>query len=146
MKTKVEQTEIGEIPEGWSIKKLSEVCEVLMGQSPPSSTYNIVEKGLPFFQGRKDFGGKYPRKTMWCSSPARIANEGDVLLSVRAPVGDVNVAVESCCIGRGVAALLARNSSKEYLYYLIRNNQQRLKHYNLKPLRDKIRRILEKQN
>jgi len=62
MKTKVEQTEIGEIPEGWSIKKLSEVCEVLMGQSPPSSTYNIVEKGLPFSRGEKILGENIPGK------------------------------------------------------------------------------------
>ena len=117
----------GEIPEGWKIRKLSEFCNILMGQSPPSTTYNLKKKGLPFFQGRKDFGAKYPQKAMWCSEPTRMANDGDVLLSVRAPVGDVNVAVEKCCIGRGLSALSMKNGDKEFLYYLIQHNRQRLK-------------------
>lgn len=100
---------VGEIPENWNIKKLSEFCDILMGQSPPSSTYNLNKKGLPFFQGRKDFGEKYPQKMIWCSEPTRMANDGDVLLSVRAPVGDVNVAIEKCCIGRGISSLAMKN-------------------------------------
>lgn len=118
---------VGEISEGWSVRKLAEFCDILMGQSPPSSTYNLAGDGVPFFQGRKDFGDKYPQKNMWCSEPARIANGGDVLLSVRAPVGDVNVAVEKCCIGRGLSALSMKNGNKEFLYYLIQHNRQRLK-------------------
>ena len=93
------------------IKKISEFCNVLMGQSPPSSAYNFNGDGIPFFQGRKDFGDKYPQKTMWCSEPTRMANNGDVLLSVRAPVGDVNVSIEKCCIGRGLSAISMKNGN-----------------------------------
>lgn len=118
---------LNEIPEQWGVKKISEFCDVLMGQSPPSSAYNFNGDGVPFFQGRKDFGDKYPQKTMWCSEPTRIANKGDVLLSVRAPVGDVNVAIEKCCIGRGLSALSMKNGNREFLYYLIQHNRQRLK-------------------
>ena len=118
---------LNKIPDHWGVKKLSEFCDVLMGQSPPSSAYNFNGDGMPFFQGRKDFGDKYPQKTMWCSEPTRMANAGDVLLSVRAPVGDVNVAVDKCCIGRGLSALSMKNGSREFLYYLIQHNRQRLK-------------------
>jgi type I restriction enzyme S subunit len=117
----------GKIPEGWGVKKLSDFCDILMGQSPPSSVYNTRGEGLPFFQGRKDFVEKYPSKAMWCSKPTRIASSGDVLLSVRAPVGDVNVATEKCCIGRGLSALSIKNDNKEFLYYLLLHNQDRLK-------------------
>lgn len=127
MTRKFKQTEIGKIPEDWEIKRLSSFCNILMGQSPPSSTYNINSKGLPFFQGRKDFSQKYPIETMWCSVPTRIAKKGDVLLSVRAPVGDVNVAKEKCCIGRGLAALSMKNGNNEFLYYLIFSNKEALK-------------------
>jgi len=126
-KTKYKETEIGEIPEDWGVKKISEFCNIVMGQSPPSSSYNFKKEGLPFFQGRKDFGMKYPIKSVWCSEPSRIANAGDVLLSVRAPIGDVNIAVEKCCIGRGVSALSMREKNKGFLYYLIVHNRQRLK-------------------
>lgn len=119
--------ELNTMPENWRVDKLEEFCDVLMGQSPPSSTYNSTGDGLPFFQGRKDFGRKYPEKTLWCSDPTRVAHEGDVLLSVRAPVGDVNVAIEKCCIGRGVSALSMKNRNNDFLYYLMQHNRQRLK-------------------
>lgn len=123
----VEGRAAGKMPEGWSVRKLVEFCDIVMGQSPPSSTYNLDKEGLPFFQGRRDFGEKYPQKMIWCSEPTRIANNGNVLLSVRAPVGDVNVAVEKCCIGRGLSALSMKNGNNDFLYYLIQNNRQRLK-------------------
>ncbi|MDD3087725.1 MAG: restriction endonuclease subunit S [Candidatus Omnitrophica bacterium] len=119
--------ELSKIPDKWQVSKVEDFCEVLMGQSPPSSTYNLNGDGLPFFQGRKDFGRKYPEKKMWCSESTRVADEGDVLLSVRAPVGDVNVAIERCCIGRGVSALSMKNGNKGFLYYLMQHNRQRLK-------------------
>lgn len=119
--------ELSKIPDKWQVSKVEDFCEVLMGQSPPSSTYNLNGEGLPFFQGRKDFGRKYPEKKMWCSESTRVADEGDVLLSVRAPVGDVNVAIERCCIGRGVSALSMKNGNKGFLYYLMQHNRQRLK-------------------
>ncbi|MDD5585262.1 MAG: restriction endonuclease subunit S [Candidatus Omnitrophica bacterium] len=119
--------ELNTMPDNWRVDRLEEFCDVLMGQSPPSATYNSAGDGLPFFQGRKDFGRKYPEKTLWCSDPTRVAREGDVLLSVRAPVGDVNVAIEKCCIGRGVSALSMKNRNNDFLYYLMQYNRQRLK-------------------
>ncbi len=83
------------------------VAEITLGQSPPSSALNSIGEGLPFFQGKADFGRRSPTARVWCTVPERIAEAGDVLLSVRAPVGAVNVAVERCAIGRGVAAVRA---------------------------------------
>ena len=95
---------------------VTEVAQVLMGQSPPGSTYNEVSDGLPFYQGIRDFGTRYPSRRVWCSSPSRIAEAGDVLVSVRAPVGTLNVAVERCAIGRGVASLRS-TSTPSVLYH-----------------------------
>lgn len=78
-----------------------------MGQSPPGGTYNESGNGVPFFQGTRDFGYRHPRRRVWCTAPTRIAQPHDALVSVRAPVGIVNVATEICAIGRGLAA--ARN-------------------------------------
>lgn len=76
-----------------------------MGQSPESSSYNTFGLGLPFYQGKTEFGDKYPTPVKWCSSPKKIAKSGDILMSVRAPVGATNIANEECCIGRGLAAI-----------------------------------------
>lgn len=113
-------TEVGIIPEEWAIKEFQEVCQINMGQSPKSVTYNDIGEGLPFYQGRKDFGRKYPTVGTYCTDPKKIAQKGDVLLTIRAPVGDVNVATEECCIGRGVAALRLNNGNNDFLYYLMR--------------------------
>jgi hypothetical protein len=92
---------------GWAWRRLEDpaLAEVLMGQSPPSETYNDRGDGLPFFQGKADFGHLSPTPRTWCSAPIRIAQPGDVLISVRAPVGPTNLCVETCCIGRGLAAI-----------------------------------------
>jgi type I restriction enzyme S subunit len=91
-----------------------------MGQSPASSSYNNSGIGLPFYQGKADFGLRHPVPRVWCTAPARFADKGDVLLSVRAPVGDVNVATERCCIGRGVASVRASQSTVgEYLFFVL---------------------------
>jgi type I restriction enzyme S subunit len=116
-------SELGPIPKGWKVGVLSELCDVNMGQSPPSSTYNLDKKGIPFYQGVKDFGTKYPSVTMYCLAPKKIADEGDILLSVRAPVGEINVAIEKCCIGRGLAALRMKKGANNYLYYLMLNQK-----------------------
>jgi type I restriction enzyme S subunit len=76
-----------------------------MGQSPPSSTYNSCGIGLPFYQGKIDFGKLHPTPRVWCSKPKKTAESGDILLSIRAPVGPTNVCNEKCCIGRGLAAV-----------------------------------------
>ncbi len=121
------ETDIGLIPEDWGFLSLGNICNIQMGQSPPSKYYNIESKGLPFFQGRKDFGNKYPKVTIWCSKPNRIAEEGDVLLSLRAPVGDINVSKEKCCIGRGLSSVAMKNNNNEFIYYLFQYNKKRLK-------------------
>ena len=88
-----------------SIVPLEEVATITAGQSPPGSTYNENGEGLPFFQGKADFGEIYPVAQKWCVAPKKIAEAGDILISVRAPVGPTNIAEERCCIGRGLAAV-----------------------------------------
>ena len=100
-----EESALGAIPRGWLASKAGDVFRITMGQSPPGETYNQEGVGLPFYQGRADFGFRFPDVRVYCTAPTRHAREGDVLVSVRAPVGDVNVALESCAIGRGVAAV-----------------------------------------
>ena len=82
-----------------------EVCDLTMGQSPRSDSYNNEGRGLPFYQGNADFGKKTPVARVWCDAPKKRAYAGDILLSVRAPIGAINVTTEECCIGRGLAAL-----------------------------------------
>lgn len=95
-----------------------DVAEVILGQSPPSSAYNTVGTGLPFFQGKADFGLLHPTPRMWCHDGSKFAAPGDVLVSVRAPVGDVNIASNDCIIGRGVAAIRAAPTTDPwYLYF-----------------------------
>ena len=84
---------------------LRDVCEINMGQSPDSSSYNKEGRGIPFFQGNADFGERNPVTRVWCDAPSKIANANDILISVRAPIGAVNYAAETCCIGRGLAAI-----------------------------------------
>ena len=111
------ESELGEIPAGWEVKTLGDVFSITMGQSPPGKTYNQDGAGLPFYQGRTDFGFRFPGRRVYCTSPTRFAKPGDSLVSVRAPVGDLNMAIEQCCIGRGVAAVQHFNGSRSYTYY-----------------------------
>lgn len=99
--------------------KLETFCNINMGQSPDSATYNTEGKGLPFFQGNADFGDIHPQTRVWCSAPTKVADAGDVLISVRAPIGALNIANEKCCIGRGLAALTVDSSlcEQKYLWY-----------------------------
>ncbi len=99
-----------------------------MGQSPPGETYNYDGVGLPFFQGKADFGDVHPTPTKWCSKPTRIANPGDVLLSVRAPVGPTNTALATCCIGRGLAAIRPTSALvySSYLRHFFRHYEVQL--------------------
>ncbi len=110
--TKFKQTEIGSIPEDWEVVRLGDedVADIIMGQSPPSRTYNKEGIGLPFFQGKAEFGENYPTPIKWCLEPIKIAKEKDILVSVRAPVGDVNMAPFECCIGRGLAAIRPKDN------------------------------------
>ena len=88
--------------------ELGSICELVMGQSPSSDTYNADGEGLPFYQGNADFGEKNPIPHVWCTEPKKVAEKGDILVSVRAPIGAINIASEQCCIGRGVAAIRPR--------------------------------------
>ncbi|MBC7252169.1 MAG: restriction endonuclease subunit S, partial [Anaerolineae bacterium] len=121
------ETEIGPIPVEWGVVWLGEVASLIMGQSPPSSTYNTEGKGYPFLQGKAEFGEVYPIPVKWCSQPKRIAPRGSILISVRAPVGDVNVAREDYCIGRGLAAINGNESLDNwFLFYLLIFAKRRL--------------------
>ena len=99
------RSDFGDIPVGWTFGKLGDEFDIVMGQSPAGSSYNQDGDGLIFFQGRTDFGFRFPSVRLFTSEPKRIANKLDVLVSVRAPVGDINVASDRCCIGRGLAAV-----------------------------------------
>ena len=92
-----------------------------MGQSPPGGTYNGEQNGLPFYQGRTDFGFRFPTRRIYCSAPTRYAKPGDTLVSVRAPVGDINMANEECCIGRGVAAVRHKSGAPSFTYHSMAN-------------------------
>jgi type I restriction enzyme S subunit len=105
------RSDLGDIPVGWTFGKLGDEFDIVMGQSPAGSSYNQDGDGLIFFQGRTDFGFRFPSVRLFTSEPKRIANKLDVLVSVRAPVGDINVASDRCCIGRGLAAVSGKYQS-----------------------------------
>ncbi len=115
------------VPEGWASAALSEVTEVIMGQSPPSSAYNDVELGLPFLQGKAEFGALRPTPVKWCTDPKKVAEADDVLVSVRAPVGPTNLSPTRCCIGRGLATLRPLGGLvNRFLLYQIRAREHEL--------------------
>ncbi|MFA7718129.1 MAG: restriction endonuclease subunit S [Candidatus Absconditabacterales bacterium] len=108
-----------ELPKGWRVGKLGEEFDILMGQSPAGESYNENKEGMVFFQGRTDFTERFPTTRLHTTEPKRIANKFDVLVSVRAPVGDINIATETCCIGRGLAAV--KSDNKSYCLYKIKS-------------------------
>ena len=114
-----------EIPQGWNNGILFDVANITMGQSPDGSSYNEVGEGSIFYQGSTDFGLRFPVIRQYTTSPNRYANKGDILMSVRAPVGALNIANNDCCIGRGLSALSSKIGSMTHLYYLM--NDFRLK-------------------
>jgi type I restriction enzyme S subunit len=115
----MQDSELGEIPEGWALSIVSNEFDVTMGQSPPGDTYNEASQGTPFFQGRRDFGERFPSNRVYCTEPKRMAKKDDTLLSVRAPVGDTNIASTDCCIGRGIAALRHKSGCSSFTYYSV---------------------------
>ena len=119
-----------EIPEGWGVKKLSQIANITMGQSPSGSSYNDDGIGEIFFQGSTDFGWRYPTIRQYTTEPSRMAKSGDILLSVRAPVGTLNIADNDCCIGRGLAALNSKSGYDSYLYYVMEYFKQIFDHRN----------------
>lgn len=113
------ESELGEIPEGWEVTSVDVEFDVTMGQSPPGNTYNETGEGLPFYQGRADFEFRFPKRRVYCTAPTRLAKSGDTLISVRAPVGDINMASENCAIGRGVAAVRHKTGCRSYTYHFM---------------------------
>ena len=107
--------------------RLDEVCNLNMGQSPSSDSYNQVGKGIPFFQGNADFGELYPITRVWCDEPTKIVDKGTLLISVRAPIGALNFATEKSCIGRGLAGLTVKAGyDLKYIYYVLKFKEQEL--------------------
>ena len=112
---------LSELPDGWAWTTLEAISEIILGQSPPSSTYNTDGKGLPFYQGKLEFGETYPTPQKWCTAPKKNAEKGDVFISVRAPVGPTNLCSEKSCIGRGLAAIRGLSGIEPFfILYLIR--------------------------
>tara|TARA_R110002012_G_scaffold321950_1_gene552701 strand:+ start:6759 stop:8753 length:1995 start_codon:yes stop_codon:yes gene_type:complete len=119
-----------ELPNNWEFSKLGDFVYVEMGQSPPSKFYNQDNDGLPFFQGKADFGAMYPTARYWCVQPQKYAYDGDVLLSVRAPVGPTNIANIECCIGRGLSALRPLcHVPTNYVYYMMHGFRSNLESF-----------------
>jgi type I restriction enzyme S subunit len=113
-----------EIPVGWTDKELTDIANITMGQSPAGSTYNSDGNGTTFFQGSTDFGWLFPKTRQFTTAPNRMAKKGDLLVSVRAPVGDMNIAKEDCCIGRGLSALNSKDGSDGFLFYVMKYFKQ----------------------
>ena len=113
-----------QLPQNWVRERLDCVAEIVLGQSPPSSTYNDSGEGLPFYQGKLEFGKIFPTPKQWCSEPKKIAEKGDVLISVRAPVGPTNINPEKSCIGRGLAAVRGLGGIETlFMLYSLRANE-----------------------
>ena len=112
------------IPKGWSAGQLSDIANITMGQSPSGDTYNENGSGTIFYQGCTDFGTCFPVPRVYTSAPTRFAKAGDILMSVRAPVGTLNIAMEDCCIGRGLAALNSKFGSQLHLLYTLSGFKQ----------------------
>ena len=119
-----EDSELGEIPKGWRVGSVDDDFDLTMGQSPPGETYNETGVGLPFYQGCTDFGFRFPTRRIYCTAPTRLGKAGDTLVSVRAPVGDINMATEDCAIGRGVAAARHKTGSRSYTYQFMQSIEE----------------------
>ena len=117
-----------EIPEGWEVADLKDIASITMGTSPKGDSINTDGKGIIFYQGKADFGSRFPITRTYTNAPIRYADINDILLSVRAPVGTINIANKKCCIGRGLAAIHSKYGS--FMYYLLLANQYKFDIYN----------------
>ena len=118
------------MPNDWREGTLSEIANVTMGQSPEGASYNEDGIGTVFYQGRAEFGSRFPTRRLFTTQPKRIAEKGDVLMSVRAPVGDLNVAFESCCLGRGLAGIQSNSGYQSFILYTMFALKQHLDMFN----------------
>ena len=107
-------------------KHIDDIATVIMGQSPKSEHYNSDGVGVPFLQGNRTFGRKYPTFDTFTTAPTKLAKANDIIMSVRAPVGDLNITPVDMCLGRGVCALRMNNGNQQYLFYLLKNNIRKL--------------------
>jgi type I restriction enzyme S subunit len=122
---------VEEAEEGWEVGNLENEFDFIMGQSPTGDTLNEDKNGMIFYQGRSDFGFRFPEPRVYTTSPTRIAKPLDTLVSVRAPVGDINMALYECCLGRGVAAFRYKSNSEfySYTYYKMRSLSAKIKQF-----------------
>lgn len=116
--------------EQWTEGILSDIADITMGQSPKGDTYNEEGVGTVFFQGRGEFGFRFPTRRLFTTDPKRMAQSNDVLMSVRAPVGDLNVAYEPCCIGRGLGAIRSKDSHQSFVLYTVFSLREKLDMFN----------------
>ena len=119
-----------EVPKGWELSTIGNCYDVVMGQSPKGETYNENKQGMLFYQGRAEFGWRFPTPRLFTTDPKRIAEQNSILMSVRAPVGDINIALEKCCIGRGLAALQHKSKSLSFGLYQIQSIKPELDLFN----------------
>ena len=115
-----------------NVKKgmLQDIAEITMGLSPDGSSYNEKQLGIIFFQGRAEFSDRFPKIRLYTSQPKRMAMRNDILMSVRAPVGDINIAHHDCCIGRGLASLRSKYNYQSFLFYTMLNLKKYLDRFN----------------
>lgn len=116
--------------DSWSTGVLSDIAEITMGQSPKGDTYNEEGIGTVFFQGRAEFGFRFPTRRLFTTDPKRMAQANDALMSVRAPVGDMNVAYEDCCIGRGLSSIRSKDSHQSFVLYTMLALREELNVFN----------------
>lgn len=114
---------LSSIPKSWTKGVLTDIANITMGQSPSGDSYNILGNGYPFYQGSTDFGAIFPTIRVYTNKPSRFASVFDTLLSVRAPVGSINIAYENCCIGRGLASVHGKYNNNTFVRYLLKNNR-----------------------
>ena len=120
----------GKMPEGWKVGKLSDIAEITMGQSPDGKSYNEDGIGTVFYQGRAEFCTRFPTRRLFTTEPKRIAKKFDTLMSVRAPVGDTNIANEGCSIGRGLAAIHSKDKHQSFVHYTVLSLRSQLDVFN----------------
>lgn len=125
-----EESELGMIPKGWRVGMLSEIANITMGSSPSGSSYNTDGKGEVFYQGRAEFGFRFPKRNMYTTKAIKFAEINSVLLSVRAPVGDINLAEERCCIGRGLSSIQSKDNKNSFVLYLTKNLKPQFEQFN----------------
>lgn len=119
-----------EVPKGWELSTIGDCYDVVMGQSPKGETYNENKQGMLFYQGRAEFGWRFPTPRLFTTDPKRIAEQNSILMSVRAPVGDINIALEKCCIGRGLAVLQHKSKNLSFGLYQIQSIKPELDLFN----------------